>query len=64
MNVNHLSMMLIIRYLFIQVGMKPEMVDAMLKRNPEAGKRRKKADPPMGKVNSTPVFSREIFKYS
>lgn len=38
--------------------MKPEMVDAMLKRNPEAGKRRKKADPPMGKVNSTPVFSR------
>jgi len=42
----------------LQVGMKPEMVDAMLKRNPEAGKRRKKADPPMGKVNSTPVFSR------
>lgn len=42
----------------LQVGMKPEMVDAMLKRNPEGGKRRRKTESTMGKVNTQPVFSR------
>eukprot|EP00088_Acartia_fossae_P050714 TRINITY_DN5683_c0_g1_i8.p1 TRINITY_DN5683_c0_g1~~TRINITY_DN5683_c0_g1_i8.p1 ORF type:complete len:507 (-),score=104.61 TRINITY_DN5683_c0_g1_i8:366-1886(-) len=42
----------------LQVGMKPEMVDAMLKRNPDSGKRRRKAETHVGKVNTQPVFSR------
>jgi hypothetical protein len=42
----------------LQVGMKPEMVDAMLKRNPEGGKRRRKTESSLGKVNTQPVFSR------
>jgi len=38
--------------------MKPEMVDAMLKRNPEGNKKRRKTESGMGKVNTQPVFSR------
>lgn len=38
--------------------MKPEMVDAMLKRNPEGSKKRRKAESALGKVNTQPVFSR------
>lgn len=44
----------------LQVGMKPEMVDAMLKRNPEGGKRRRKTEQTMSKVNTQPVFSRVV----
>ena len=38
--------------------MKPEMVDAMLKRNPDGGKRRRKTEQSLSKVNTQPVFSR------